>query len=160
MHCSSDSFIHPSIHSHPITQETSVLRWKEQPNGFNCPWWATDRTRPSQSNDKQHSQVNTNQFVHFAGAGFHPVLHCDPPSLRGVIDSCAAGSALSEVPTSLEQLDRQEREGKTERGFMREGQIKDRTSKLTSFVQLSFSKQQIYRLLHQIHLHIQLLTWT
>lgn len=62
--------------------------------------------RPSESNNKDTDLVGvyTNQFVHFVRAGTQLVLHCNLPSLHDVVNSCAAGSSLSEVATCLEQL--------------------------------------------------------
>lgn len=79
--------------------------------------------RPSESNNKGTDLVgvNTNQFVHFVGAGSQLVLHCNLPSLHDVVDSGAAGSSLSEVATCLEQLGqekvkkRQDRNGERRR---------------------------------------------
>lgn len=53
------------------------------------------------------SHKNTNQLVHFVRAGFHFVVHHNFLPLCDLVQSTTAGSSVSELATSLEQLCKQ-----------------------------------------------------
>lgn len=99
---------------------------------------------PSESNDESADSVciNAYQFGHFVGAGFHSVLHRNPPSIHGFIAPRGAGSSLSEVATCLEQLvqgqvkKRHDRNGKRRHRWMRNSRGKLTPSATVASVRL------------------------